>query len=164
MEQFVRDARITQIYEGTNGIQALDLVSRKLPMEDGALAARFFALIAQDLREAAEIPAARAITHATAEALGRLERTTRQIQAARAEPAEAGAAATDYLRLFALVAFGWVWVRMAARAAAGDTPLHRRKLASATFFAHRVLPQTLGLDAVINNGAASLMDLDADLF
>ncbi len=164
MEQFVRDARITQIYEGTNGIQALDLVSRKLPMEDGALAARFFALIAQDLREAAEIPAARAITQATAEALGRLERTTRHILAARAEPAEAGAAATDYLRLFALVAFGWVWVRMAARAAAGDTPLHRRKLASATFFAHRVLPQTLGLDAAINNGAASLMDLDADLF
>ncbi|MBC7285124.1 acyl-CoA dehydrogenase, partial [Hoeflea sp.] len=164
MEQFVRDARITQIYEGTNGIQALDLVTRKLPMEDGALAARFFALIEQDLRAAADIPAAGAVRDATAEALARLERSTRHLLAARAAPAEGGAAATDYLRLFALVAFGWVWVRMAARAAAGDTPLYRRKLATATVFADRVLPQTFALETAIRNGAASLMDLEADLF
>jgi len=163
MEQFVRDARITQIYEGTNGVQALDLVSRKLPMEDGALASRFFALIEQDLRTAADLPAAGVITKATAQALGRLETTTRHLLAARAAPAEAGAAAADYLRLFALVAFGWVWVRMAAKAATGQTPLHRRKLATATFFAERVLPQTLGLEAAIISGAASLMDIEAEL-
>ena len=163
MEQFVRDARITQIYEGTNGIQALDLVSRKLPMEDGALAARFFSLIGQDLRAAADWPAAAVIAEATAEALGRLERSTRYILEARAAPAEGGAAAADYLRLFALVAFGWVWVRMATSAATGETPLHRRKLATATFFAQRVLPQTLGLEAAIISGAASMMDLEAEL-
>jgi alkylation response protein AidB-like acyl-CoA dehydrogenase len=164
MEQFVRDARITQIYEGTNGVQAMDLVGRKLPMQDGALAARFFAIVKQDLEAAAGSPAAASIVAATAQALDRLERTTLHLLAEGSDPAAAGAAATDYLRLFALVACGWMWSRMAAKAAAGDSPLHRRKLAAATFFADRVLPQTIGLEAALAKGLSSLMALEAELF
>ncbi|MFC5421537.1 acyl-CoA dehydrogenase C-terminal domain-containing protein [Bosea eneae] len=164
MEQFVRDARITQIYEGTNGVQAMDLVSRKLPMADGAVASRFFSIIRHDLQAAAQTPAARAIAEASEQALGRLERTTQSLLAARDEPTAAGAAATDYLRLFALVSCGWMWARMAEKAAVGDTPLHRRKLAAARFFAERVLPQAIGLEAALANGPGSLMELEADLF
>ncbi|PZU86304.1 MAG: acyl-CoA dehydrogenase [Chelatococcus sp.] len=164
MEQFVRDARIAQIYEGTNGVQAMDLVGRKLPMADGAVASRFFSIIRQDLQAAAQTPAARAVAEASEQALVRLERTTQSLLAARDEPTAAGAAATDYLRLFALVSCGWMWARMAAKAAVGETPLHRRKLAAARFFAERVLPQSIGLEAALANGPASLMELEADLF
>ncbi len=164
MEQFVRDARITQIYEGTNGVQAMDLVGRKLPLENGELANRFFDLIKQDLQAASLVPATEKITTATAAALDRLERSTRSILTGQSDPAVAGAAATDYLRLFALTAFGWMWAKMAAKATDADTPLKVRKLAVADFFADRMLPQTLGLEAMIANGGASIIALNPDLF
>ena len=164
MEQFVRDARITQIYEGTNGVQSMDLVGRKLPLENGELASRFFDLIKQDLQAASLVPAAEKITTATAAALDRLERSTRSILTGQSDPAVAGAAATDYLRLFALTAFGWMWAKMAAKATDADTPLKVRKLAVADFFADRMLPQTLGLEAMIANGGASIIALNPDLF
>ncbi|MHB0667069.1 acyl-CoA dehydrogenase C-terminal domain-containing protein [Roseomonas mucosa] len=164
MEQFVRDARITQIYEGTNGVQAMDLVGRKLPMEGGKLAGRFFDLVKQDLQAASLVPATERIVAATASALDRLERTTELLLAGSGDPAVAGSAATDYLRLFALTAFGWMWAKMAASAAAADTPPKVRKCAVADFFADRMLPQTLGLETAIANGATSIIALNQDLF
>ncbi|MCX8995576.1 acyl-CoA dehydrogenase C-terminal domain-containing protein [Rhizobiaceae bacterium BDR2-2] len=167
MEQFVRDARITQIYEGTNGVQAMDLTGRKLPMEDGELAPRFFALVKESLQSAALVPGAEAITTATAQALDRLERSTAHILARAEDPAEAGAAATDYLRLFALTTLGWCWTKMtvaALSAGADAAPAIRRKPALAAFFAARILPQTLALEASILNGPDSLMALTADDF
>ncbi len=80
------------------------------------------------------------------------------------DPAVAGSAATDYLRLFALTAFGWMWAKMAASAAAADTPPKVRKCAVADFFADRMLPQTLGLETAIANGATSIIALNQDLF
>ncbi|WP_020178257.1 acyl-CoA dehydrogenase C-terminal domain-containing protein [Methylopila sp. M107] len=153
MEQFVRDARITQIYEGANGIQAIDLVSRKLPMEGGDLPHRFFALVRQELDASAADPA---LVAPVAEALARLEAVTRLLQENASVAHESGAAATDYLRLFALVVLGWMWVRMAAGAGEADG----RKVRIARFFVDRLLPQTLGLEASIRNGAASIMALD----
>lgn len=125
VEQFVRDARIAQIYEGTNGVQAMDLVGRKLAQEDGRLPERFFDLVRQTINSARAIAGAGAVTAPLADGLARLERATAGLaDRAAGDPAEVGAAATDYLRLFALVALGWMWARMACNALAlGDAPL-----------------------------------------
>ena len=111
VEQHVRDARITQIYEGANGIQALDLVGRKLGQHHGRLLRRFFHPVAASLDEAA---ADCALAAPLAKAFGRLQQAT--ILVARqglADPEAAAAAANDYLQLFGYVALGWMWLRMA---------------------------------------------------
>ena len=168
MEQFVRDARITQIYEGTNGIQAMDLVGRKLGLENGRLARRFFALVRATIAAGSAIAGAEEFTAPLAAALNRLEAATQHVLTrVSVDPAEAGAAATDYLRVFALVALGWMWARMACHALAlGDaaTAQHRAKLAVARFFMTRILPQTAGLALALEAGAAPLMALEADAF
>jgi alkylation response protein AidB-like acyl-CoA dehydrogenase len=164
MEQYVRDARIAQIYEGTNGVQAMDLVGRKLALDGGTLTQRFFTLIRAEL-DAALPTAGEGLVTPVAQALARLERVTQRL-AGSGGGAELGAAATDYLRLFALVSFGWMWVRMAAAVPALDqaTAVEVRKTALARFFVERMLPQTLGLEAALASGASSLMALDADAF
>ncbi|WP_334173988.1 acyl-CoA dehydrogenase C-terminal domain-containing protein [Pseudoxanthobacter sp.] len=165
MEQFVRDARITQIYEGTNGVQAMDLVGRKLFMNNGALQAEFFALVKADLAAIAANPAAVEFTAPAAAALARLEAATALIVAdAAGDPAATGAAATDYLRFFALTAFAWMWARMADKALKGDSVLHRNKLGVARFFMARMLPETLGLEAALKAGSATLMNFDTEAF
>ena len=157
VEQYVRDARIAQIYEGTNGVQAMDLVGRKLALADGAVVEGFFDLIAADL-DAAE---GQAVAGKVREALDLLRGTTASLRGAALDAA--GAAAVDYLRLFALVSLGWMWTRMSA-AAQGDSALHQGKRALADFFAQRMLPQAQGLAASIAAGEASIMALDADAF
>jgi hypothetical protein len=167
MEQYVRDARITQIYEGTNGVQAMDLVGRKLPMENGEVARCFFALVREELAATAGPAELDAVRGAVGEALVRLEQLTEDLLAKGGDLVEAGASATDFLRFFALVSFGWLWVRMASKAAASAdafTSLKQRKLVLARFFAGRLLPQTAALDAAIRAGASDIMSLDADLF
>lgn len=156
MEQLVRDARIAQIYEGTNGVQAMDLVGRKLTMENGALPRAFFAEVRDSLagQEASEFAAP------VLEALSRLEAATGALAArAAADPAETGAAATDYLRFFALVALGWMWARMALLPSALPA-----KQAVARFFMARVLPQTVALELALRAGAAPLMAMEEAAF
>jgi alkylation response protein AidB-like acyl-CoA dehydrogenase len=168
IEQFVRDARIAQIYEGTNGVQAMDLVGRKLIQEDGRLPERFFALVRQTIAAGGAIAGAEAFTRPLSGGLARLETATARLtERATADPVEAGAAATDYLRLFALVSLGWMWTRMACHALAlgtAATPLHRQKIALARFFMSRILPQSVALELALQAGAAPLMELDADAF
>ncbi|HEX7911508.1 MAG TPA: acyl-CoA dehydrogenase C-terminal domain-containing protein, partial [Paraburkholderia sp.] len=161
MEQYVRDARIAQIYEGTNGVQAMDLVGRKLQMENGELPWRFFDYIKRDLQVASMAPQAQRIVTATAAALDRLSRSTAQLVKEPGDSAEAGAAATDYLRLFALTAFGWMWAKMVAKVAT-NTLLGKRKMVAGNFFANRLLPQTVGLEVAVASGAETIM-VDADL-
>ena len=156
VEQYVRDARIAQIYEGTNGVQAMDLVGRKLPLGGGSVVEGFFASVAADLDVAGGV----IVAERTRAALGLLRDATARLQGADVD--EAGAAAVDYLRLFALVSFGWMWTRMAI--AEGDTPLHRAKRHLADHFALRVLPQAGALAAQVAAGAAPVMALDADDF
>ncbi|MBI1649575.1 acyl-CoA dehydrogenase [Hyphomicrobium sulfonivorans] len=166
MEQYVRDARITQIYEGTNGVQAMDLAGRKLSLEGGALPKRFFALVRRDVESAAATaPSVKDVSAEVLAALARLETTTTALQAAsQSDAAAVGSAATDYLKLFALTAIGWMWVRMAVAARAGETPLEQRKVTVAKFYSERLLPQTQGLAAAIAAGSNSTMVLPADLF
>jgi alkylation response protein AidB-like acyl-CoA dehydrogenase len=162
MEQYVRDARIAQIYEGTNGVQAMDLVGRKLAMGGGTVVETFFSLIIADLDAARAAPRARAIADATHEALMLLRDLTASLRGA--SPNATGAAAVDYLRLFALVSLGWMWTRMATAASAEQSPLQIAKLAVADFFAQRMLPQARGLAATIAAGEAAIMALPAEAF
>lgn len=157
MEQFVRDARIAQIYEGTNGVQAMDLVGRKLLVAGGAVVTDFLNLIAADLDAAG----GSVIARETQAALQLLRDATMSLQGASVDTA--GAAAVDYLRLFALVAMGWMWTRMAA-AATQDSPLHRDKRILADFYALRMLPQAHGLAGAIAAGADPIMALPIDAF
>ena len=166
VEQLARDARISQIYEGTNGVQALDLVGRKLPMHHGRLLRRFFHPAAA--RVAAPPPAELAgIAGPVAEALAHLQETTLWLGANGRDREQAAAAATDYLRLFALTAFGDLWLRMAAAclepgpaaAAFADT-----KLATARFFCDRILPETGALARAVRSGKASITAIGADAF
>ena len=157
MEQYVRDARIAQIYEGTNGVQAMDLVGRKLPMAGGAVVEGFLALVEADLDAAAGLD----IAAKTAEALALLRGVTISLRGAGADAV--GAAAVDYLRLFALVSMGWMWTRMVA-AAQGNAPLHEAKRAVADYFAQHMLPQAHGLASGIAAGEATIMALGADAF
>jgi alkylation response protein AidB-like acyl-CoA dehydrogenase len=162
MEQYVRDARIAQIYEGTNGVQAMDLVGRKLPLGGGTIINGFFDLIASDLEAAGKIADAEGVARRTRDALALLRQITTELQGA--EPDAVGAAAAEYLRLFALVALGWMWARMAAAAAASDTPFYRAKREVATYFAERMLPQAQGLALAIRAGAAPVMALSSIAF
>jgi hypothetical protein len=164
MEQFVRDARIAQIYEGTNGVQAMDLLGRKVPEGDGRLVKRFAALVQKELESAqqSDSPRVKAIAAALVPAATALQRTTMSIMTrAAADANELGAAAADYLRMFGLVATGWMWLRMAAAAArTPDAPTHADKLGTAEFFMAKLLPQTRSLEAQINAGAAAVMAVE----
>jgi len=172
VEQFVRDVRITQIYEGTNGIQALDLVQRKLNAGDGAGTAEFLRLVRSSIAAARERPALLSQADAMQAALGHLEDATTwmQAQATSGQAVEAAAGATDYLRLFGLVALGWVWLDYARIAVAelqhdgGDRAFLEHKLAVADFFVRRVLPQTDALSRTARLGAADVMALPSEQF
>jgi alkylation response protein AidB-like acyl-CoA dehydrogenase len=171
MEQYVRDARIAMIYEGTNGIQALDLVGRKLPANMGRSLRRFFHPAADFIAAHGEDPAIGPLVQGYAKAFGALQLATGFIaQKAFADPEEAAAAASDYLRMFGLVALGYMWVRMAKVAAdklaggAEDAAFYRAKLATARFFLDRILPQAGAMLQGIKAGKASMMALDEAAF
>jgi alkylation response protein AidB-like acyl-CoA dehydrogenase len=149
VEQLVRDARIAQIYEGTNGIQALDLVGRKLGQDAGRLLRRFFHPVSTWLEAHAEDATLAEFAGPTAKAFGRLQQATLTVaQRGMARPEEAAAAATDYLRLFNFVAMAFMWCRMAEVAQAklhaganGDAGFYQGKLDVGRFFMARVLPR-----------------------
>jgi alkylation response protein AidB-like acyl-CoA dehydrogenase len=169
MEQLVRDARIAQIYEGANGIQALDLVGRKLPMHTGRLLRRFFHPVDRFIAENSDAPALQEFVLPLAKAFGKLQQATVLVaQRGLANPDEAAAAASDYLRLFALTAFAFMWARAAKvslpKAAGDEAAFYKGKLAAARFFMARILPQTSSLLTVISAGAKPLMALEAEAF
>ncbi len=171
MEQYVRDARIAQIYEGTNGVQAMDLVGRKLAMNGGRAVMALFGLIAADIAAGKADPA-------TADYAARLEKALGELQAASmwlmkhgmANPNDAGAAAYSYMTLMGVVALGWMWLKMAqasGRAIAageGDRTFHEAKQVTARFFGERMLPDAGALRRKIEGGAESLMALPVEAF
>jgi alkylation response protein AidB-like acyl-CoA dehydrogenase len=171
MEQLVRDSRITQLYEGANGIQALDLVGRKLPAHFGRHLRTFFhPVMAFIERHQADSELAEFVLP-LAKAFARLQQVTLHIaQAGLKSPEEAGAASADYLRLFALVALAFMWARMVqvARAklaaGAGEAGFYEAKLRTARFFMAKLLPESGALFAQIMAGAAPLMDFDDAAF
>ncbi len=169
MEQLVRDARIAPIYEGANGVQALDLVGRKLGQNSGRLLRSFFHPVRGYL-EAHRTDAQMAeFLTPLAKVYGRLQRATLWVaQQGLRDPEEAGAAAGDYLRLFALTALAYLWARMAEaslRDADGmPAEFYAAKLATARYFMQRVLPGSSGLFAAIMAGKAPVMGLDETSF
>ena len=168
MEQFVRDARIAMIYEGANGIQALDLVGRKLPKDGGRAMQAFFGE-AQGYIKAHGDDAMKPFVGPLAAALGHLQQATMWLmQNAMAKPDNAGAGAADYLGLFGLCALGYMWCRMAeaahAKLAAGADERMKAKLVTGRFFMERMLPETATHLARIQAGAASTMELPAEAF
>ncbi|MGA2189305.1 MAG: acyl-CoA dehydrogenase C-terminal domain-containing protein [Steroidobacteraceae bacterium] len=172
MEQFVRDARIAMIYEGTNGVQALDLVGRKLPANMGRSLRQFFHPVAAFIEAHGADPEIGALVQSFAKAFGALQLATGFIaQKGFIDPEEAGAASTDYLRMLGLVALGFMWVRMAKVAgeklpsAEGDDPaFYRAKRATAAFYVDRILPQVGALLYAIRAGKASMMALEESAF
>lgn len=171
VEQFVRDSRISMIYEGTNGVQALDLVGRKLPAHTGRYLRSFFHPVLAFIDEALEDENLEDLAQPLAKAFGGLQLATATIaQKGLKDPEEAGAAATDYLRLFGLVALGYMWLRMAkvAHAALAEEPadpaFYKAKITTAQFFMGRILPQAAGLVGAIRAGKGAMMGLDADEF
>lgn len=166
MEQLIRDARITQIYEGTNGIQALDLVGRKLPTGSGRLARRFFHLVAAELERMSANAEMLEFVAPLAKAFGRLQQVTLWLaKTGIANPDEAGAAATEYLRMFGIVAIGYMWCRMTETALGNKTDnFCMNKLASAKFYMAKILPETGSLLSSIMAGSAPVMALAEDAF
>jgi hypothetical protein len=186
MEQFVRDARIAQIYEGTNGIQALDLVGRKLGANGGRAIQALFRILA-DETAAANPPRngegdraergggagseVEIIASALQKATGDLQTATMWLmQNGMANPNNAGAAAYPYMTLLGTVSLGLRWLRMARASAAAladgaeDSAFHQAKLVTARFYAERIMPDAGALRRKIEAGAESLMALPAEAF
>ena len=167
MEQLVRDARITQIYEGTNGVQSMDLVGRKLTMEGGRLPARFFALVDAELEALAGNAATAAYVTAAKAGIAALKRATDSLtEQDKTDPGARGAAAVAYLHLFAIASYGWLWAKMATAAvsASEKKPIHDAKVKMADYFFAHVAPRALTLEAQVAAGAATMMALDAEAF
>jgi acyl-CoA dehydrogenase len=170
MEQFVRDARIAMIYEGANGIQALDLVGRKLPKDGGRAITAFFNEVSGFVKENEADEKIKAFTAPLAESLKHLQGATMWfMQNAMKRPDNAGAGSYDYMHLFGLVALGYMWAQMAKTALAkkngnGSAPAMDAKLMTAKFFVERMLPETGAHLKRIQSGADNLMDMPAEAF
>ena len=172
MSQYARDARIAMIYEGANGVQALDLVGRKLPAQGGKAAMAFFALVKDFIRQN------EADTELKAEFLDPLKSASKDLQAAATyfvqegmkSPDNALAGATDFMHLFGHVVFGLMWAEMAKAARAGlaeghgEPEFYRTKLATGRYYMARELPETRTLLARIETGATPVMALAAEAF
>ncbi|HEY1961179.1 MAG TPA: acyl-CoA dehydrogenase C-terminal domain-containing protein, partial [Rhizomicrobium sp.] len=167
VEQFVRDGRINQIYEGANGVQALDLVGRKLGRKGGAAPFALFAQIRNWLAEN-DSEGLAAFAKPLQRGLDTLQQATMWLaQHGLQNPNDAGAAATDYLRLMGIVVVGWMWARMAKlaqaqlAASAGDTTRYRGKLTCARYWMERLMPECAMLFERIQAGSDTIMAFDA---
>lgn len=171
MSQYVRDARITMIYEGANGIQALDLVGRKLPANGGRALMAYFKEIGDFCEENRADEALSFYTKHLKKGLNDLQGASMWLmQNAMANPDNAGAASTDYMHLFGLVAFGYMWAKMVKaaqaklNAGAGDKAYYEAKLVTARFYMERIMPETQLRLARIQTGADTMMTLPEDAF
>lgn len=172
VEQFVRDTRIFMIYEGTNGIQALDLVVRKLAANDGAMMRQLLDPVRAFLETESRHATLADLLPAFSRAVGALEDSTRLIvERTRQDREEGAAAATDYLRMAGLVALGFMWMRSAkiardriGKATDADVLFYDSKIKTAAFYVGRLLPQVHSLSSSIGAGKSSVMAMSADAF
>lgn len=171
MSQYVRDARITMIYEGANGIQALDLVGRKLALNGGRAVMAMFKEIGDFCEENRADETMAPYTKALKKGLNDLQASTMWfMQNAMAKPDNAGAGSTDYMHLFGLVTLGYMWAKMAKTAqgklASGDAreDYLNNKLVTARFYMEKIMPETTLRKVRIEAGADSVMELAAEAF
>ena len=160
MEQLVRDLRIAPIWEGTNGIQALDLAGRKLPRDMGRLLRRFFHPALEFIELNRDDANLKEFVEPFAKGLRGLQKTSMFLaQKGLGNPREIGAGATDYLRQFGLVALGYMWLQMleVAFAKRGDEDFYEYKLVTGRYFFERVFPETISRAVAISAGAKTMM-------
>ena len=168
--QYLRDVRIALIYEGTNGVQALDLVGRKLAADGGRGVMSFFAELDAFVVANEGDAGLKPFTTGLAAAKAELQDATMWLmQNGLANPDNAGAASTDYLQLFGLTALAYMWALQAkaalARIAGGDTdPFYQTKLTLGRYYIERILPETSGRLAKLKTGSELMMALPADAF
>lgn len=171
VEQYMRDAKIAEIYEGTNGIQALDLVGRKMGQGYGRLLRRFFHPVQAFIAENQTDETMQEFIFPLAKSFAKLQQSTAMVaQKGLKDPNEAGAAATDYLRQFALVALAFMWCKMAKVSLDGreahkeKSEFYNTKLKTARFYMQRMLPEADARFKMVLAGAESLMALDEGAF
>ena len=168
MEQFVRDSRINMIYEGTNTIQSLDLLGRKILGDNGAKMKKFGKIIAEFIEEEGTDEAMQEFINPLADLGEKVTKLTTEIgMKAIKNPDEVGAAAVDYLRVVGHLVFAYMWARMAKVALAkqgGGDPFYAAKLGTARFYFAKLLPETATLIRTARAGAAPMMDFDTALF
>jgi len=164
VEQFVRDARINQTYEGANGVQAMDLVGRKLGRRGGAAPLALFGLISSWLGENEKDEALAPFVKGVKRGLDNLQGATLWLASnGLANPNNAGAGATDYLRLMGIVVVGWMWARMAKIAQArlksgqGNQEFYKQKLVCAKYWMERMIPECPMLHERIQVGSETVM-------
>ncbi|MXO61657.1 acyl-CoA dehydrogenase C-terminal domain-containing protein [Qipengyuania oceanensis] len=171
MSQYVRDARIAQIYEGTNGIQAMDLCGRKLAQSGGAAIQAFFKMAGEDIATAREIEGLADMAEQLEKAVGQQQAATMWfMQNAMQNPNDLGAGAHHYMHIMGIVTLGLMWLRMAKVAtnrlgdAGDDKPFYEQKLATARYYMDRYLPDAGALRRKIESGSASMMALGEEAF
>jgi len=168
MEQYVRDARINMIYEGTNTIQSLDLLGRKVLGDNGAKLKKFGKLVAAFVEDEGVNEDMQEFVNPLADLGDKVTKLTTEIgMKAMKNPDEVGAAAVDYLRVCGHLVFAYFWARMAkvalAKLDSGD-PFYKAKLATARFYFAKLLPETAGLIRSARAGVATLQEMDEALF
>ncbi len=186
MEQYYRDARITKLYEGTNGIQALDLLGRKVMMSKEGLLDAYLDTISADIKSAKRNGVPSDMLSDLEDAAGKLKSATRRLKFAGAKQLfkkklgmksdmgpvmqDVAAAATDYLKLASIVSMAHMWVKMVdvAQQRLEQNPegrdFYETKIKTARFYFDKVVPQVYALEKTITNGSESLMDLAAEKF
>ena len=171
MEQFVRDSRIAMIYEGTNGVQAMDLCGRKLPAKGGEAIQKYFAVIDEEIASARDDETLAPIATALEKALGEQKAATMWfMQNAMQNPNHLGAGAHHYMHIMGIVTLGYMWLKMAKvakDALAGDPSdkaFYEAKLTSAAYYAERWLPDAGALRGKLEAGSDNMMKLSEDAF
>ena len=171
MEQYVRDARIAMIYEGTNGVQAMDLVGRKLATNGGRAVQALFKMVGDEVASASQDEALAGLATALAKANGELQAATGWfVQNGFTNPNNVGAGAHSYMHLMGIVALGLMWLRMAKAARAqlaageGNTAFLEAKLVTARYYAERIMPDAGALRRKIEGGSEALMALAPEMF
>ena len=169
MEQLVRDVRISQIYEGTNGIQALDLLGRKVLADGGRALAALFTEVDGWIDSVRAEPGMSEFLEPLERAVAAFERLSRQLlHGAASDPDLLSASAVDYLHAFGFTLYAWLWARMAQLALAhtGDDSdgFYAAKLETARFFMQRLLPQMFSHCEMAQAGSKTIMALPAERF
>ncbi|SMQ74460.1 hypothetical protein SAMN06297468_2679 [Altererythrobacter xiamenensis] len=171
MSQFVRDARIAMIYEGTNGVQAMDLCGRKLAQNGGAAIQAFFKLVDEEIAAAKENEQLADLATRLEKALGEQKAATMWfMQNAMANPNNLGAGAHHYMHIMGIVVLGLMWLRMSKVALEKltgepeDKAFYEAKLVSAKYYADRFLPDAGALRRKIETGSENMMALEEDAF
>jgi len=167
----VRDARIAMIYEGTNGVQAMDLAGRKLALNGGRAVQALFALIDAECAEASDDETVKLVADRLGKATGEMKAATMWfMQNGMTNPNNVGAGAHHYMHIMGIVALGLMWIKMgnvaadALAAGAGDKAFYEAKLVTARYYGERFTPDAGSLRRKIEAGGAAMMELPVEAF